>query len=190
MRQLSIGASAHQWSAPLGRPSGALITPCGRYRTMLWRTFGIGADARPLVFVMLNPSTADADADDPTIRRCLRFADREDAGGILVVNLSPYRATDPRDLERARREGIDVVLATENYQAMKRARSFGPFVLAWGAGVRPWMDSPARVARQIGGACLCLGRTKMGEPRHPLMLSHTAKLELFANKPEAAWKRP
>ena len=55
----------------------ANISPCGRYRYTLSRTWG---DARPLAFVMLNPSTADANVDDPTIRRCIGFAEREKAG--------------------------------------------------------------------------------------------------------------
>lgn len=71
--------------------NGAELSPCGTYRYTLTRQFRPNAPA-PMVFVMLNPSTADASQDDPTIRRCLGFADREGYGAILVVNLYALRA--------------------------------------------------------------------------------------------------
>lgn len=71
----------------------ATISECGRYRYRLTRRF---ADGPCATFVMLNPSTADETIDDPTIRRCRNFAIREGCGGLVVVNLFAYRATDPR----------------------------------------------------------------------------------------------
>ena len=68
-----------------------------------------------LVMVMLNPSTADAVRDDPTIRRCVGFAKKARAGGLLVLNLFAYRATDPREL----REAADPV-GPENDEIIKR----------------------------------------------------------------------
>lgn len=177
--RLTFTPREYVWSRALGNSSGAHLSACGRYRTLLWRTFAMGADAAPLVFVMLNPSTADAERDDPTIRRCLGFAYREGAGGIIVANICPWRATDPNDLYRAHSNGHDVLWQDGNEEAMTKARSFGPFVLAWGSGVRPWMDGAARMARKIGGAPLCLGVTKNGEPRHPLMLRRDAELRRF-----------
>ena len=79
----------HEGSAMTGT---AWISECGRYRYSLTRRFADGLD---LVFVMLNPSTADADKDDPTIRRCCGFADRMGFGGIIVVNLFALRAAAP-----------------------------------------------------------------------------------------------
>src|ERR1700677_1476546 len=73
----------------------AMISPCEKYRYRLERFWGPG---HALPFVMLNPSTADANIDDPTIRRCMGFSRREGAGGIIVVNLFAYRATEPSDL--------------------------------------------------------------------------------------------
>jgi hypothetical protein len=79
---------------------------------------------------MLNPSTADADVDDPTIRRCLGFANRECAGGIVVVNLYAFRATDPRNLPK---DGA--MVGSENgahlYEAIIEADG-KPIVCAWG----------------------------------------------------------
>lgn len=177
---MSLFAHAPRWSAALGPPGGATLSECGLHRYLLWRTFD-GARTTPLVFGMLNPSTADANKNDPTITRCLGFARREGAGGIIVVNLSPFRATDPQDLLDSHEAGIDVFQASENRAALDLARSFSTrFVLAWGAGIRPWLDGAARAMRQAAGAeALCLGRTKMGEPRHPLMLRADTPLERF-----------
>lgn len=76
---------------------GAEISPCGKYRYRLWR---IWDESKPFcLFVMHNPSTADAFMEDPTIRRCMGYAKAWGYGGIYVGNLSPYRATDPKDLK-------------------------------------------------------------------------------------------
>ena len=76
----------------------ALFSPCGRFRYRLGRRWG----ASPTVaFVLLNPSTADDERDDPTVRRCVDFARRLGFGGLEVVNLYAYVATDPDDLRRA-----------------------------------------------------------------------------------------
>lgn len=72
---------------------GAVISDDGRYRYRLWRTWA--PELPRMAWIMLNPSTADAEVDDPTIRRCVGFAKREGCGGIEVVNLYAYRSTDP-----------------------------------------------------------------------------------------------
>src|SRR5262245_19133112 len=77
----------------------ALISPCGLYRYWLTRTWD--NSLRRVCWVMLNPSTADAEQDDPTIRRCVGFARSWGAGGIIVVNLFAFRASDPKALLRA-----------------------------------------------------------------------------------------
>ncbi len=159
------------WSATLGLAEGSWESPDGAYRWLLWRTFAFRGDQPPLGFVMLNPSTADATTDDPTIRRCLGFAHREGAGGIIVVNLVPYRATDPDDLRDSLEAGIDVLSVRENERACEAVLGIaGPVIFAWGAGIRPWMDAAARRMRQEFPSRWCLGKTKTGEPRHPLMV--------------------
>ena len=64
--------------------TGATLSPCGRYRYRLTRRWG---DGGAVAFVMLNPSTADAEKDDPTIRRCIGFAREWRFGRLIVVNL-------------------------------------------------------------------------------------------------------
>src|SRR5215510_5582686 len=77
----------------------AVLSDCGRYRYMLRRTWD---HSKPRVlFVMLNPSTADAEIDDATIRSCIRLAKGAGYGSFEVVNLYALRATDPAELQRA-----------------------------------------------------------------------------------------
>jgi len=79
---------------PEGRSfGGAIVSDDGLYRYRLWRRWD--AECPTMVWIMLNPSTADAEVDDPTIRRCIGFARREHCGGIEVVNLYALRATNP-----------------------------------------------------------------------------------------------
>jgi len=179
--------SGANWRETLGAAHGAHLSGCGRYRTLLWRSLDL--DSPPLVFAMLNPSTADDQANDPTITRCLGFARREQAGGIVVVNLSPWRATDPQDLEHARKRGEDVVRGEKNRAAWALACSLGPVVPAWGAGMRSWMAglalelvAVARTAATRGQPPpRCLGWTKgrNPQPRHPLMLRADTPLQAF-----------
>jgi len=79
----------------------ATLSPCGRYRYRLGRRWAQHRLSLPLLFVMLNPSTADAEQDDATIRRCTTFAVAHGFDAMEVVNLFAFRATDPADLWRA-----------------------------------------------------------------------------------------
>lgn len=149
------------------------LSPDGVYRYSLGRIWG--AEMNALSFIMLNPSTADANEDDPTIRKCVGFARRLGYTGIVVANLFAYRATDPADLKRAMREGADVV-GPHNDDAISillhaALTSGSGVVAAWGA------HAPDHRVQQIlampGSRALCtLGLTAKGVPRHPLMLGY------------------
>ncbi len=85
-----------------GSTPGAVISDDQKYRYLLHRDIQpLASERKAMVFVMLNPSTADATEDDPTIRRCIGFAKREDATDLYVLNLYAYRATDPEELKQA-----------------------------------------------------------------------------------------
>src|SRR5207237_5457574 len=87
----------------LPRLSGASFSRDRRYRYRLWRRWDA---ARPVVaFVMVNPSTADAGRDDPTIRRCIGFARSWGYGRLEVVDLFAYRGTDTRAPRRVAETG-------------------------------------------------------------------------------------
>ena len=83
----------------------AEISECGKYRWWLRRRW---ADGPVVCFVMLNPSTADAEQDDPTIRRCIGFAQAWGCGALEVRNLFPFRATNPADMLKAAKAGVDI----------------------------------------------------------------------------------
>ena len=177
-----------KWYDVLGDRSGSSVSDCHLYRYLLWRVWD--KEFRPMSFCMLNPSTADACVDDPTIRRCMGFARREGCGGILVVNLIPFRATKPADLEIAWKSGRDVFHESCNNQALRMASDLGLRVLAWGASIRPWMDRSARLARREFSNAMCLGKTKRGEPRHPLMVPNDQPLVQFVGQPPAGNTKP
>lgn len=147
----------------------AHISPCGTWRYALGRDLGTLDGEGTCTFVMLNPSTADAEQDDPTIGRCLGFAREWGYARLKVVNLYAYRATDPRDLWAAEEAGIRIV-GPENDHAISLA--FGGsdlIVAAWGAHARP--RRLAEFAETFGGWRLhALGLTKDGAPRHPLYM--------------------
>lgn len=146
------------------------ISSCGRYRYWLTRRWDF---EKPVVcFVMLNPSTADANVDDPTIRRCIGFARRWDMGGIEVVNLYPWRATNPSELPC----GPEVLGDPKwgghepNAVAIRQAAAAAERVIAaWGTNLGPWPSQSDVVLGLLAGHDVeALGLTKDGRPRHPL----------------------
>lgn len=157
----------------------AVLSEDGVYRYELTRFWG-DPEAfvqKHMTFIMLNPSTADADLDDPTIRRCVGFARREGYHGIRVVNLYALRTTRPVHLW----EHPDPV-GPDNDRWVRKAflRAYSgcsPVVAAWGTNAKP-----ARVAQLQQHAVDCgvklqaLKVTKDGTPGHPLYLRLDAEL--------------
>lgn len=152
----------------------ATISQCGKFRYRLGRRWGEG---EPLLFIMLNPSTADADQDDATIRRCIRFAQSHGYPALEVVNLFAYRATDPKDLRCA---GYPVGPENDGHIAAAVVSS-AAVCLAWGANVagleRPQIVLPS--LRESGVQLQCLRITRSGYPAHPLMLPASCRLMPF-----------
>jgi hypothetical protein len=142
----------------------------GVYRYALWRHIG---DSRSRVlFIMLNPSTADETIDDPTIRRCTAFARRWGYGRLEVCNLFAYRATDPRELRRV----ADPVGPLNDAMIARAAKRADCVVVAWGVqGARsPRADI---VTGLLGASTLCcVGSTLEGFPRHPLYVRSDSRL--------------
>lgn len=160
----------------------AEISDCGRYRYRLTRTWD--ASAPPLGWVMLNPSTADATVDDPTIRRCTAFAKADGFGGITVANLFAWRATQPsellgaddpfgfpRNVEVLEQLFVDhhVVVAAwgAKYGDVRRRRALS--AERYGGGDHPKMVRA--MANRHGAELVCLGTTKDGSPKHPLYVA-------------------
>lgn len=152
------------------------------YRYQLSRS--CGQHGKTLVFIMLNPSTADDHLDDPTIRRCIGFARSHGYGEMQVLNLFALRATDPKVLISVAEQ--DLAAAIGKRDLMELLPDHADVCAAWGATVKhPALEARATaVARQLyaRGGLSCLGVTKDGHPRHPLYLSNNARL--------SCWKPP
>lgn len=163
-----------------GMLATAVFDAARTYRYLLTRVWDTSVP--PMVWVMLNPSTADALSDDPTCRRCMGFARREGAGGIAVVNLFALRSTDPRALT-AHRDPVGPLNDVFVRQAVAGATHV---VCAWGAhgSLRGRSATVSRRLARVGARPQCLGVTSTGEPRHPLYLPRNAALAPYET-PEA-----
>jgi len=130
------------------------------------------------LFIMLNPSTADEESNDPTIRRCMGFARSWGYGVLEVANLFALRATDPRVLRPPLRKDEPIGVRTDSY-LMEAARRADLVVAAWGAWGTLWGRGRG-VLDMLKGAGIrvaTFGLTKQGEPRHPLYLPKDALLD-------------
>ncbi|MEM9256710.1 MAG: DUF1643 domain-containing protein [Pseudomonadota bacterium] len=138
----------------------AQLSRCRRYRYALWRTWD---RALPRVlFIGLNPSTADESIDDPTLVRCMRFARDWGYGGVSIGNLFAYRATQPADLKQA---SHPIGVRNDDWLARLAAEA-ALTVAAWGND-GAWMNRATAVRASLTDLhCLKLNDT--GEPAHPL----------------------
>lgn len=148
----------------------AVISDCGFYRYWLSREVSPMSKFKPVVFVMLNPSTANAEQDDPTIRRCIDYTKRWGGSHLIVVNLFAYRSTDPCKLWAE--DTVDPV-GSLNDEALIRATDYahahdGIVVAAWGEH-GSFMGRSEIVLRNIDKyKPMCLKLNKSGNPVHPL----------------------
>lgn len=160
----------------------AIISECEKYRYSLGRetSLATGGYYKPVVFVMLNPSTADASEDDPTIRRCMGFAESWAMSHLIVVNLYALRATNPSELWSA-----NDPFGPDNLMHLGSALDqYKKVVCAWGANARPKDAEQFRnLADHHGADLYCLGVTKAGAPRHPLYLKRDTQTQKWPTPP-------
>lgn len=163
---------------------GATISECGKYRYKLWRAEKKHPD-RICMFIMLNPSTADGDMDDPTIRRCMAFASSWGYDAILVGNVLPYRATDPGDLFIAMNSGVESNYLKNLDYIMEMIDMAKIVVCAWGNGVNDlFPTSPNSFFELVAvgeyqSKMRYLDLTINGIPKHPLYLKGDLKPQPF-----------
>lgn len=158
----------------------AVFSAAHTYRYSLDRSWGEqNFDGVGTLWVMLNPSTADARRDDPTLRKVIGFTKRFGDSRLRVVNLYGFVATKPADLFRTENP-----VGPENDAHIALAAGAATrIVLAWGA--EPPHPERVRtvlaILRRNGGAqpLYCLGRTRGGDPRHPVRLAYATELEVF-----------
>lgn len=145
----------------------AVFSPDRVYRYTLWRSWDELFGKRYVLFIGLNPSTADETTDDPTIRRCIRFAKQWGYSSMCMCNLFAFRATDPRDMKGCQRPiGPD-----NDGLIVQCARDATLIVAAWGVHGQ-FMARDLEVLKLIDDVH-CLGTTKDGLPKHPLYLAKT-----------------
>jgi hypothetical protein len=134
---------------------------------------------------MLNPSTADERRNDATIERCQRRATRWGYGGLVVTNLFAWCSTDPAGLRRA----ADPVGAANDAAILSAARDAGLVVCAWGAcgSYRGRSAAVLNLLRSRGVTLHSLGRTKCGEPVHPLYIGYGQPLIPMGREVARAW---
>lgn len=160
-------------NADLRTPSGAIISRCKKYRYALWRTWD--SELPRVLFLCLNPSTADAHVDDPTLIRCMNFARLWGYGGMQTGNLFAYRSTDPKMLLQEK----DPVGRYNDRWLEYLAKHADLIVAAWGND-GALMGRSERVKRNFP-ELHCLKLNQSGEPAHPLYLPKT--LQPYHMKP-------
>lgn len=149
----------------------AKISCCGKYRYFLSRNWDENKGI--VLFIGLNPSTADANVDDPTIRRCIKYAQDWGFGGLYMANLFAYRATEPKDMMQAK-----MPVGMENdWWLEKMASEADLIVAAWGND-GCFMGRSYEVKSKVNNLHY-LKLNASGEPAHPLYLNSSLKPKLL-----------
>lgn len=161
--------------------NGAVLSPCEMYRYALWRTLDEPEGDKVFGYIGVNPSTADHTVDDATVRKWRGFTKVNGGCKFVVGNLFAYRSTDVKGLQSAEDsigpdcdEWLDTMLDRCDI-----------IVPCWGNSSKIPKDMRYRVSQVTGKILskdkpvMCLGTTKSGDPKHPLMLSYKTQLEIW-----------
>lgn len=165
------------------RHRSAILSPDRMFRYLLLRKFSeFSREAllqpyKPLLAIMLNPSTADEESNDPTINACVSFGIHWVCTELRVVNLFAYRATDPAKLYKARDPIGPLNDVYINHQILEVREAGGIVLAAWGTA--PIAYSRGADLAERFGPFKCLGRNKNGSPRHPLYIKRGTSLENY-----------
>lgn len=160
----------------------AIISECTLYRYRLARRFGSGPT---MMFIMVNPSTADHEKDDQTIKKCMGFAERAGFGRIIVGNKFAFRSTDVTHLALA----LDPIGAENDDHITAMMQEADKIVVGWGqlAKIPPrlrsrWKDV-VRMADAAGRPLYAIGLNSDRHPKHPQMTGYSVPIELW----DAPW---
>ena len=159
----------------------AILSPCGHYRFRLERT--IAMEGPVYAFFGINPSTADANLDDPTVRKWIGFCKRWGASRFVVGNVWPLRTSDVRLLATATR-WLDIGRENQKH-VLAMASEADILVPCWGdrakvpRSMHNELDELLSLLRGTGKPLMHFGLTKGGDPKHPLMLGYSTPLVPF-----------
>ena len=161
-----------------GRMNHCIFSSDLRYRYTLTHDIDITATQLTVCWIGLNPSTADEDRMDPTLRRIRSFSLRQGFGRFIMCNLYAFRSSKPYRL----REVSDPVGKENNFHISGSAWKSNLIVAAWGAITfkKERAQQVMKILEPIGVPVMCLGRTKEGHPRHPLFVRGDQELEVFS----------
>lgn len=150
---------------------GAIFSSCRKYRYVLWR---IWDESKPLImFIGLNPSIADENKDDPTIRKCINLSKYWGYGGFYITNLFAYKSTDFNKIK-----SIDNPIGKENDRWIKKIiKRASDIVICWGNKGR-YLNRDKELLKFIDNV-KCLGMTKCGCPKHPLYVNSKSKFSNY-----------
>jgi len=146
----------------------ATFSDCRKYRYALSRTWN--GKKKTILFIGLNPSTANEKIDDPTIRRCINYAQNWGYGSLLMVNLFAYRATMPSELKNVKNPiGND-----NDLHIIELSKKADIAVAAWGN--EGTLLNRDKEVKKILPNLMCLKINKSGQPSHPLYQKKDLKL--------------
>jgi len=149
------------------QPSGAVISRCRKYRYALWRTWD--ATLPRVMFICLNPSTADGMVDDPTLLRCIDFAKQWSFGGMQTGNLFAYRSPDPGMLKQVKNP-----VGRDNDKWIRYLSNHARLVVAGWGNDGALLDRDQKIL-QAHPDLHYLKINKSGQPAHPLYLKRSLK---------------
>jgi hypothetical protein len=144
------------------------------YRYHLWRRLD-ASSARRIAVIGLNPSTADAEKNDPTIERLCRRARRLGFGRLDMLNVFAWRSTDPKVLPKIE----DPIGPDNDGWILDVAREAEMVLCAWGNHAGERGHQVAKMLRERGIALHALRITSIGAPEHPLYLSYAIQPQLW-----------
>lgn len=164
----------------------ATFSADGRHRQLMRRWLGETFPDRYILFIGMNPSTADANVDDPTCAREWALARREGFEAMVKANVGDYRATDPKMLTAP---GVEAS-SPANLPAIRQAAAgAGKVVLCHGRLNRALAPAGAALTAALiadGVTLWCLGTNADGSPKHPLYLHADTPLRPWAPPPGLA----
>jgi hypothetical protein len=181
-RRAHANASGKPTSLSIAEDGGADDSPCGCYRYRLWRRWD--PDRPTVLFVMLQPSTAEPTTDDQTLQRCVAFARRWGAGAVTVCNLYAWRTNNPRHLRHAKPW---MVGDRNNEVICAAAQATDRIVAAWGARPDARDTRPTEVFDLLvenDRTVWALALTQHGQPRHPTRVHWDIEPEIFSGPPQ------
>ena len=165
----------------------AIISECGLYRYRLDRDCGLPfKGSKVFAYFGINPSTADAALDDPTVRKWRGFTQRSGGKHFIVGNVFSYRATDVKDLDRANRNHIDLLGPDHVKNISDIIADADVLVPCWGRlskvdhNLRPCFGILEGMLQRSGKPMMTFGRNSDGSPKHPLMLGYDTPLAPWA----------